>query len=97
MQPEFTFDTFVVGDSNELAHAVSVAISKKPGDKHNNPFFLYGGPGLGKTHLIHAIGNRLLSQMPNAKIRYIHAERYMTDLVTASKNHDFDQFKRDYQ
>ncbi|MBQ9258621.1 MAG: chromosomal replication initiator protein DnaA [Neisseriaceae bacterium] len=94
---EYTFDSFVVGDSNELAHAISIAISKKPGDKLHNPFFLYGGPGLGKTHLIHAIGNRLLANAPNAKIRYLHAERYMNDLVTASKNHNFDQFKKDYQ
>ena len=94
---DYSFDSFVVGDSNELAHAISVAISKKPGDKLHNPFFLYGGPGLGKTHLIHAIGNRLLANEPHAKIRYLHAERYMNDLVTASKNHNFDQFKKDYQ
>ena len=94
---DYTFDSFVVGDSNELAHAISVAISKKPGDKLHNPFFLYGGPGLGKTHLIHAIGNRILAMNPSAKIRYIHAEQYVGDLVYATKNNSFDQFKKIYQ
>lgn len=94
---DYSFDSFVVGDSNELAHAISVAISKKPGDKLHNPFFLYGGPGLGKTHLIHAIGNRILAKNSSAKIRYIHAEQYVGDLVWATKNHSFDQFKKSYQ
>ena len=97
LNADYSFDSFVVGDSNELAHAISVAISKKPGDKLHNPFFLYGGPGLGKTHLIHAIGNRMLATNASAKIRYIHAEQYMGDLVSATKNHSFDQFKKSYQ
>ena len=86
LNPEYTFSNLVVGDSNEFAHAISVAISKSLGERHYNPFFLYGGPGLGKTHLVHAIGNHVSSYMLNVRIRYVHAERYLNDYLRAVRN-----------
>ena len=82
-----TFDSFVTGKANQL--------SNNPGVSYN-PLFLYGGVGLGKTHLIHAIGNQILLDNPNAKIRYIHAEQYVRDVVTAYQRKGFDEFKRYY-
>ncbi|MBR6026518.1 MAG: chromosomal replication initiator protein DnaA [Neisseriaceae bacterium] len=96
LNPEYTFSNLVVGDSNEFAHAISVAISKSLGEKNYNPFFLYGGPGLGKTHLVHAIGNHVNSYMLNVRIRYVHAERYLNDYLRAVRNQSFEQFKRYY-
>src|SRR5215467_5787063 len=74
-----TFDTFVNGKANQLARAAAVQVSENPGGSYN-PLFLYGGVGLGKTHLIHAVGNGILCRKPNAKVRYIHAEQYVSDV-----------------
>ena len=90
-----TFDSFVTGKANQLARAAAIQVANNPGISYN-PLFLYGGVGLGKTHLIHAIGNQILIDNPNAKIRYIHAEQYVRDVVTAYQRKGFDEFKRYY-
>ncbi|WP_076592764.1 chromosomal replication initiator protein DnaA [Herminiimonas arsenitoxidans] len=90
-----TFDSFVTGKANQLARAAAIQVANNPGSSYN-PLFLYGGVGLGKTHLIHAIGNQVLADNPNVKIRYIHAEQYVRDVVTAYQRKGFDDFKRYY-
>ena len=95
LNPALTFDTFVTGKANQLARAASIQVAHNPGTSYN-PMFLYGGVGLGKTHLIHAIGNHLLKEKPNARIRYIHAEQYVSDVVRAYQQKAFDRFKRYY-
>jgi chromosomal replication initiator protein len=95
LNPAFTFDTFVTGKANELARAAATQVAERPGAAYN-PLFIYGGVGLGKTHLIHAIGNHLLARAPESKIRYIHAEQYVSDVVRAYQHKAFDDFKRYY-
>ena len=90
-----TFDSFVTGKANQLARAAAIQVASNPGSSYN-PLFLYGGVGLGKTHLIHAIGNQILADNPAVKIRYIHAEQYVRDVVTAYQRKGFDDFKRYY-
>ncbi|MFL9877123.1 chromosomal replication initiator protein DnaA [Herbaspirillum rhizosphaerae] len=90
-----TFDNLVTGKANQLARAAATQVANNPGVSYN-PLFLYGGVGLGKTHVIHAIGNQVLADNPNAKIRYIHAEQYVRDVVTAYQRKGFDDFKRYY-
>ncbi|MEY3790815.1 MAG: hypothetical protein RLZ09_1651 [Pseudomonadota bacterium] len=90
-----TFDSFVTGKANQLARAAAIQVASNPGISYN-PLFLYGGVGLGKTHLIHAIGNQVLADNPSVKIRYIHAEQYVRDVVTAYQRKGFDDFKRYY-
>lgn len=95
LNPAFTFDTFVTGKANDLARAAARQVAEKPGSAYN-PLFVYGGVGLGKTHLIHAIGNHLRARAPESKIRYIHAEQYVSDVVRAYQHKAFDDFKRYY-
>lgn len=95
INPALTFESFVTGKANQLARAAAIQVANNPGISYN-PLFLYGGVGLGKTHLIHAIGNQLLSENPNVRIRYIHAEQYVRDVVTAYQRKGFDDFKRYY-
>jgi len=95
LNPMLTFETFVTGKANQLARAASIQVAHNPGTSYN-PMFLYGGVGLGKTHLIHAIGNHLLKENPHARIRYIHAEQYVSDVVRAYQQKAFDRFKRYY-
>jgi chromosomal replication initiator protein len=95
LNPSLTFDTFVNGKANQLARAAAIQVANNPGTSYN-PMFLYGGVGLGKTHLIHAVGNYLLQQKPSAKIRYIHAEQYVSDVVRAYQQKAFDKFKSYY-
>ncbi|MEK6591584.1 MAG: chromosomal replication initiator protein DnaA [Pseudomonadota bacterium] len=95
LNPAFTFDTFVTGKANELARAAATQVAERPGTAYN-PLFVYGGVGLGKTHLIQAIGNHLHARMPESKIRYIHAEQYVSDVVRAYQHKAFDDFKRYY-
>ena len=90
-----TFDSFVTGKANQLARAAAIQVANNPGISYN-PLFLYGGVGLGKTHLIHAIGNQVQLDNPSVKIRYIHAEQYVRDVVTAYQRKGFDDFKRYY-
>jgi chromosomal replication initiator protein len=92
---ELTFDSFVTGKANQLARAAAIQVANNPGVSYN-PLFFYGGVGLGKTHLIHAIGNQVMADQPGAKIRYIHAEQYVRDVVTAYQRKGFDDFKHYY-
>ena len=95
LNPTLTFDTFVTGKANQLARAAAMQVSENPGGSYN-PLYLYGGVGLGKTHLIHAVGNAILARRPDAKVRYIHAETYVSDVVRAYQRKAFDEFKRYY-
>ncbi|MFZ2267632.1 MAG: chromosomal replication initiator protein DnaA [Azonexus sp.] len=92
----FTFDNLVVGKANDLARAAAVQVANNPGGAYN-PLFIYGGAGLGKTHLIHAIGNTILAENPEKIVRYVHAEDYYSDVVRAYQQKSFDTFKRMYR
>lgn len=96
LNPEFTFDTLVTGRSNDLARAAAQQVAINPGSSYN-PLFIYGGVGLGKTHLVHALGNEVLAHAPDKVIRYIHAEDYYSDVVRAFQQKSFDTFKRAYR
>ncbi|CUA83427.1 chromosomal replication initiator protein DnaA [Gulbenkiania indica] len=96
LNPGFTFETLVTGKGNQLARAAALQIAENPGDPAYNPLFVYGGVGLGKTHLIQAIGNHVYQKNPAARIRYIHAERYVADIMRAYQHKAFDEFKRYY-
>jgi chromosomal replication initiator protein len=91
----FSFDSFVTGKANQLARAAAIQVAENPGISYN-PLFVYGGVGLGKTHLVQAIGNQVADRRPQARIRYIHAEQYVTDVVRAYQQKSFDEFKRYY-
>src|SRR4051812_18324338 len=93
--PEFDFENFVTGKANQLARAAALQVAEHPGTSYN-PLFVYGGVGLGKTHLIHAVGNMVLAQQPNARVRYLHAAQYISDVVRAYQQKSFDEFKRYY-
>ncbi|MFO1315389.1 MAG: chromosomal replication initiator protein DnaA [Burkholderiales bacterium] len=95
LNPAFTFASFVSGKANQLARAAGLQVADHP--TSYNPLFVYGGVGLGKTHLIQAIGNQILAANPAAKIRYIHAETYVSDVVRAYQHKAFDEFKRHYR
>ena len=95
LNKSFNFDNFVTGKANQLATAAAKQIAENPG-KSYNPLFIYGGVGLGKTHLIQAIGNELRQTHPDAKIKYLHAERYVSDVVKAYENKSFNSFKKQY-
>jgi chromosomal replication initiator protein len=95
LNPSLTFDAFVTGKANQLARAAGLQVADHP--TSYNPLFVYGGVGLGKTHLIQAIGNHILGQNPGAKIRYIHAESYIGDVVRAYQHKGFEEFKRHYR
>ena len=96
LNPNFTFDTFVEGKSNQLARAASVQVAENPGGAYN-PLFLYGGVGLGKTHLMHSVGNEILKKNPNAKVVYLHSERFVADMVKALQINAINEFKRFYR
>jgi chromosomal replication initiator protein len=95
LNPAFNFDNYVTGRANQLARAAAIQVAQNPGTAYN-PLFIYGGVGLGKTHLLQAIGNELKQHNPDAKIRYLHAERYVSDVVKAYEHKAFDEFKRQY-
>ena len=95
LNKNLSFANFVPGKANELARAAGLQIAENPGNGYN-PLFVYGGVGLGKTHLIQAIGNQMLALNPTARIRYIHAERYVSDMVRAFRHKAFEDFKRKY-
>lgn len=92
----YTFDSFIEGKSNQLARAAAKQVADNPGGSYN-PLFLYGGVGLGKTHLMHAVGNALLEKNPNAKIVYLHSERFVADMVKALQLNAINEFKRYYR
>jgi chromosomal replication initiator protein len=95
LNDSFNFNNYVTGRANQLARAAALQVAENPGQAYN-PLFIYGGVGLGKTHLLQAIGNQLKQQNPDANIRYLHAERYVSDVVKAYENKAFDDFKRQY-
>ncbi len=95
LSPGLTFDSFVTGKANQLARAAGLQVAEHP--TSYNPLFVYGGVGLGKTHLIQAIGHQILAQNPAANIRYVHAETYISDVVRAYQHKAFDEFKRNYR
>jgi chromosomal replication initiator protein len=92
LNPRYTFGTFVIGGSNQFAHAACKAVATQPG-RHYNPLFLYGGVGLGKTHLANAIGHETLDRQANAKVAYLSAETFMTQLITALRRDKMQEFK----
>lgn len=96
LRREFTFDTFVAGKSNQLARAASIQIAENPGGAYN-PLFIYGGVGLGKTHLMHAVGNLFVQRNPATKVVYLHSEQFVGDMVKALQHNTIDEFKRYYR
>ena len=93
----FTFSTFVEGKSNRMAAAAAQQVAENPASHGYNPLLLYGGVGLGKTHLMHAVGNELLRRNPNAKVVYLHSERFVADMISALRNKIINEFKRFYR
>jgi chromosomal replication initiator protein len=96
LNPDFTFDSFVVGKSNQLAKAAAQQVGENPG-KAYNPLFLYGGVGLGKTHLMHAVGHAIRERNPQARIAYVHSERFVGDMVKALQHNQMADFKTAYR
>ena len=96
LSPRYTFDTFVVGSSNQFAHAASLAVAEAPSRSYN-PLFIYGGVGLGKTHLMHAIGQYLLHQSPHLKLSYISSERFMNEMINAVRYDRILDFRERYR
>lgn len=96
LNPEFTFDTFVEGKSNQIARAVAIQIGQNPGIAYN-PLFIYGGVGLGKTHLMHAVGNEVLNSNPSARVIYLHSDRFVGEMVKALQHNRIDEFKKRYR
>ena len=95
LNPALTFETLVEGTANRMARSAAMHVAASPGHLYN-PLFIYGGVGLGKTHLVHAVGNRLLADNPDAKILYIHAEQFVSDVVKSYQRRTFDEFKERY-
>ncbi len=96
LNPKYTFDTFVIGNGNRFAHAASLAVAEAPA-KAYNPLFLYGGVGLGKTHLMHAIGHFVLSQNPSLKVLYVSSEKFTNELINAIKDSKNEEFRYKYR
>lgn len=96
LNAEFTFDTFVEGKSNQLARAASIQIGQNPGIAYN-PLFIYGGVGLGKTHLMHAVGNTILDTNPQARVVYLHSERFVAEMIRSLQHNKIDDFKKSYR
>ncbi len=96
LNPDFTFNNFVEGKSNQLARAAACQVGLNPGSAYN-PLFIYGGTGLGKTHLMHSVGNAILEANPQARIAYVHSERFVGDMVSALRHNTISEFKRAYR
>jgi len=96
LNPDFTFKMFVGGKSNQLARAASIQVGENPGGAYN-PLFIYGGVGLGKTHLMHAVGNLILEHKPDARVIYLHSERFVADMVKALQHNAINEFQRFYR
>ena len=96
INPDFTFETFVEGKSNQLARAAATQVAENPGRAYN-PLFIYGGVGLGKTHLMHAVGNMLRQRNPAARVAYVHSERFVSDMVRALQHNTIAEFKQTYR
>ncbi|PAT36797.1 chromosomal replication initiator protein DnaA [Vandammella animalimorsus] len=95
LKPQLTFDNLIEGSANRMARAAALHVAHAPGQMYN-PLFIYGGVGLGKTHLIHAVGNQMLAARPDAKVLYIHAEQFVTDVVRSYQRKTFDALKQRY-
>lgn len=96
LHKSYTFDNFVEGKSNQLARAAALQVAENPGGAYN-PLFIYGGTGLGKTHLLHSVGNGIVQRKPDAKVYYLRAERFVQDMVYAMKHNKIDAFKESYR
>lgn len=96
LNPRFTLDNFIVGSSNRMAHAASLAVANAPG-KSYNPLFIYGGVGLGKTHLMQAIAHEVLSRNPQTKVKYISSEKFTNELIFSIRNRSTDKFRKKYR
>ncbi len=96
LNPNFTFDSFVEGKSNQLARAASLQVASHPGVAYN-PLFIYGGVGLGKTHLMHAVGNRIIQENSAARVLYLHSERFVAGMVKALQHNKMNEFKRHFR
>lgn len=96
LNPKYTFDTFVVGNNNKFAQAAAMGVAENPGSKYN-PFFIFGGVGLGKTHLMQAIGNEVLRNNPNASVLYISSENFTNQLINALRDQSMDKFRDKYR
>jgi chromosomal replication initiator protein len=96
LNPAFTFDGFVEGKSNHFAKAAAIQVAENPGGAYN-PLFIYGGVGLGKTHLMHAIGHQIRERNPGARIAYVHSERFVSDMVRALQHNTINEFKNTYR
>lgn len=96
LNPKYTFDTFIIGKNNELAHAAALGVSKNPGGQYN-PLFIYGGVGLGKTHLMQAVGHKLLESNPKANILYATSEKFTNDYINAISSKRMEEFKKHYR
>lgn len=96
LNPDFTFTSFVEGKSNQLARAASYQVAQNPGQAYN-PLFIYGGVGLGKTHLMHAVGNMVLASNPQARVAYLHSERFVAEMVKALQHNRIEEFKKTYR
>ncbi len=97
MNPQYTFDSFVVGSGNRFAHAACVAVAEKLGGRNYNPLFLYGGSGLGKTHLMHSIGNYVTQRHPEKKVVYVQCEQFVNEFISAIKEIAYDEFREKYR
>ena len=97
VSPEKTFDNFVVGKSNEFAHAAALAAAESPGESQYNPLFIYGDTGLGKTHLVHAIGNRIRKRDPDARVLYVTAEQFTNELIDSLRYRRMPEFRDQYR
>ena len=96
LNPKYTFETFVIGNNNRFAHAAALAVGNEPGNSYN-PLFIYGGVGLGKTHLMHAIGNRILENNKNANVLYVTSEKFTNQLINAIKDNKNEAFRNKYR
>ncbi|WP_105956881.1 chromosomal replication initiator protein DnaA [Apilactobacillus quenuiae] len=96
LNTNYTFESFVIGKGNQMAHAAALVVSEDPG-KMYNPLLLYGGVGLGKTHLMHAIGNKIIKDNPDANIKYITSESFTNDFINAIQNHKTESFRQEYR
>ncbi len=96
LNPKYTFDTFVTGKSNQFAHAAALAIAEAPGTTYN-PFFMYGGVGLGKTHLMHAIGHQIIKKYPDKRVLYVSSEQFTNELINAIRDGNPEQFRQKYR